>query len=199
MTSSHARAPRSRGAVVWLWVVAGVLVLAVAAVAAVLLTNRGGAAEEPKPSAVTLPAPTPTVSAIPKVDGSDFYDGLPATVLAFALSQVAPGDVLLGAGALEGYQLDYTDGAQTVTVLAGQWPTAEEASAAAAILVTAASDGAAAEPTTAPVEVDGTEVGTATTIEHDGTTTIVWTNGTAVLQASGPSAAVPDLYTAYAM
>lgn len=199
MTSSHARAPRRRGAVVWLWVVVGVVVLALAAVAALWLTNRGGAPEEPKPSVVTLPYPTPTVSAIPKVDGSDFYDALPDTVLAFALSQVAPGDAMLGAGALEGYQLDYTDGAQTATVLAGQWPTAEEATAAAALLVTAASEGATGEPTTAPVEVAGAEVGTATTVEHDGTTTVVWTNGTAVLQVSGPSAVVPDLYTAYTM
>lgn len=196
MTETHARGRRQPP--LWLWIAAGVLAVGLATVIALLLGNRGGG-PVPEAEVVTLPVPTPTVSAIARDPGTPFYDALPSEVLAFALSASADSPEMLDAGALEGYQLDYTDGAQTVTVLAGQWPTAEEASAAAAILVTAASDGAAAEPTTAPVEVDGTEVGTATTIEHDGTTTIVWTNGTAVLQASGPSAAVPDLYTAYAM
>jgi hypothetical protein len=195
MSESHARGRRRPP--LWLWIAAGVLAVGVAAVVALLLGNRGGG-PVPEAEVVTLPVPTPTVSAIAREAGTPFYDALPSEVLAFALSASADSQQMLAAGALEGYQLDYTDGSQQVVLQAGQWPTADEADAAYAAMLAAVVPEGASPDDTGAVEVDGSQVGTYATVTHeDGTSTVLWTNGTAVLELDGPADALPDLYTAF--
>ncbi|MCV2393241.1 hypothetical protein OEB99_02870 [Actinotalea sp. M2MS4P-6] len=225
MTESHARAKPSRRLPVWVWIVSGVLLVGVAATGALLMVNRGGGPVPPEAEVVTLPVPTPTVTAIDREPGTEFYDALPSEVLAFALADTGDAPELVGDGALEAYWMDYSDGSQEVSVLAGQWETAEEADAVYGRLADAASADAAvpsatAEPSTetedtsamadettsaAPsaveegaVLVDGQEVGSYTIASHaDGTALAVWSNGTVVLTASGPLAAVRDVYEAF--
>lgn len=195
MSESHARGRRRPP--LWLWIAAGVLAVGVAAVVALLLGNRGGG-PVPEAEVVTLPVPTPTVSAMERESGTPFYDALPSDVLAFALSASADSPEMLAAGALEGYRMDYTDGTQQVVLLAGQWPTAEEADAAyTAMLASVVPEGSTPDDTGA-VEVDGTQVGSYSMItSEDGTSTVLWSNGTAVMELTGPADAVPDLYTAF--
>lgn len=181
----------------WVLIVAGVVVLAVVAVVAVLLTR--GEPETPEAEVVTLPVPTPTIEPVERPEGTAFAQALPSEVLDLALAAFADEPSLVTAGALEAYRLDYTDGGDTdVVVLAGQWETAEEAAAAMAAAVTAGTP-EGAEVTEGTVEVDGTQVGTSVLVAGDGTETVWWTNGTVMLQATGPSGAVADVHTAYAL
>ena len=220
MSESHGRA-RHRPPI-WLWVVAGVLLVGVAAVAALLMSLRGGG-PAPEAEVITLPPPSPTVEPLGREGGTAFFDALPSTSAAFALSATADAPTLVQAGALEGYTLQYTDGQQEVSVLAGQWPTEAEAEAAYQPMADAAAAGAAApapsetatasatgaeSSTAAPAEpveegavkVAGTEVGRYTLALHaDGSATMVWRNGTVALQADGPAAAVRDLYAGFAL
>ncbi len=151
MTESHARAGGGRRLPVWLWIAAGVLAVGVAATVALLMGNRGGGPVPPEAEVVTLPVPTPTVSAIDREPGSAFFDALPSEVLAFALAETAEAPDLVADGALEAYTLTYTDGSQDLMVQAGQWPTAEEAQDVyAGLAETAAADAAA--PTATPTQ-----------------------------------------------
>lgn len=195
MSQTHARGRRQPP--LWLWIAAGTLAVGLATVLALLLGNRGGG-PVPEAEVVTLPVPTPTVSAIAREAGTTFYDALPSEVLTFALSASADSPEMVAAGALEGYQLEYTDGTRQVVLRAGQWPTADEADAAyAALLASIAPEGATPDDSGA-VEVDGTEVGSYAMVTHeDGTGTVVWSNGTAVMELEGPADALPDLYTAF--
>ncbi len=195
MSETHARGRRQPP--LWLWIAAGVLAVGLATVIALLLGNRGGG-PVPEAEVVTLPVPTPTVSAIARDAGTPFYDALPSDVLAFALSASAESPEMLGAGALEGYRLDYTDGTQQVVLRAGQWPTSDEADAAySAMLASIAPEGATPDDSGA-VQVDGTQVGSyAMVTREDGTGTVLWSNGTAVMELDGPADALPDLYTAF--
>lgn len=195
MTESHARGRRQPP--LWLWIAAGVLAVGLATVIGLLLGNRGGG-PVPEAEVVTLPMPTPTVSAIARETGTPFYDALPSEVLAFALSASADSSEMLGAGALEGYQLDYTDGTRQVVLQAGQWPTTDEADAAYAALLASVVPEGATPDTSGAVQVDGTDAGTYTMVTHpDGTATVLWSNGTAVMQLDGPADALPDFYTAF--
>lgn len=195
MSETHARGRRQPP--LWLWIAAGTLAVGLATVLALLLGNRGGG-PVPEAEVVTLPVPTPTVSAIAREAGTPFYDALPSEVLGFALSASADSPEMVAAGALEGYQLEYTDGTQQVVLRAGQWPTADEADAAyAELLASIAPEGATPDDSGA-VEVDGTEVGSYAMVTHeDGTGTVVWSNGTAVMELEGSADALPDLYTAF--
>ncbi len=197
MSESHASTRRRPP--VWLWVVAGVLMVGIAATAALLAGNRGGG-PVPEASVITLPVPTPTVSAIARDPGTPFYDALPSTVLAFALSASADSPDLLAAGALEAYRMEYTDGTQTIVVQAGQWPNADDAGAAYTTLLAPLVPEGTTPADQGAVTVDGTDVGHYTLIDHgDGTSTMVWTNTTAVLKMDGPSDALRDVYAAFSL
>lgn len=226
MSENHARATTRRRLPVWVWVVAGALLVGIAGTAALLMVNRGGSTVPPEAEVVTLPVPTPTVTAIEREPGTAFYDALPSQVLAFALADSAEAADLVAAGALEAYRMDYTDGSQGIEVQAGQWPTAEEASAVYDDLVAAAA-GDAALPTATPTQTDdesgedvaddmptatatpqavedgtvlaaGAKAGRYTMVSHaDGSGMVVWTNGTVVLSATGPLDSVRDVYTAF--
>ena len=202
------------------------LLVGIAAVAALLMSNRGGG-PAPEAEVITLPPRTPTVAPVDREPGTDFFEALPSTSVAFALSATADAPDLVLAGALEAYTLEYTDGEQQVVVVAGQWPSEDDATAAYQAMADAAAataaapappdgedaDGAGADgeqdgdesPAPQPLEegavqVCGTEVGRYTIALHaDGTATMVWRNGTVVLRADGPAAAVRELYTGYAL
>ena len=194
-------APRRRGLPTWLLAVVGVLVVGLVVVAVLVLSNRTSPAVAPGPAAaaqtVTLAAPQPTVKPIARDAGTTFFDALPSTVLSYALSQAGPAVPLVTAGALEGYQMAYTDGgSSTLTLSAGQWPTAQAAAAAYTGLVAARPAAGAVEE--GAVQVGGTEVGRFTIAPRaDGTGTLTWSNGTAVMQVDGPAAALRDFYAAF--
>jgi hypothetical protein len=155
--------------------------------------------DAPEPQTVVLPSPTPTVTPVAREPLTAFADALPSSVLRYALTSVSEETPLLLAGALEGYRLDYSDGAGgTVTVLAAQWPTAEEAVAAAGAATAGAAPVDDGEPASGEVVVGGAPVGAWTlTQAADGTGTVTWTNGTALLQATAPLDVVRDVYAAY--
>ncbi|WNB85916.1 hypothetical protein [Cellulomonas sp. ATA003] len=205
--------------------------IALGAVAAVLVAGAGAAAAvgafrpdpvpAPPPHVVVLPSPTPTVAPVERQPTSPFADALPSTVLAFALTGITEERSLLLDGALEGHRLDYADGAGgTLTVLAGQWPTPEDARDAWTRAVREPGGGADAsgeasaddptsgepdpdapdpgDPTSGEVMVDGTPVGRwALTPVDDGTAVVTWTNGTALLQVTGPADVVRDVHAAF--
>jgi hypothetical protein len=193
--------PRRRRAL--LAVLAGTVVLGGAAAVVLGVLDVGRGQDAAAPETVVLPSPTPTVAPVARQPVSAFADSLPSSVLTFALTSIAEHPPLLLAGAVEGWRLDYTDGAGgALTVTAGQWETDADAAAALAA-ATAAAGGASVpvadgEPTTGEVQVGGAVVGTWTlTQAPDGTATVSWSNGTAVLQATGPADVVRDVYAAY--
>lgn len=212
--------PKGRRPPVWVLVLLGLVVVG-AVVAAVLLLNGrdGGQAAAPDPEVVTLPLPTPTVQPIPREGATAFASALPSTVLAYALAEAGEHPPFLTAGALEAYRYVYTDGATSVVLLAGQWETPEEASAAYAATVQAqtgavaatgagdAGDGEEEDADTstdteegAVTTTDGTETGRWTLVPRgDGTATLTWWNGTAMLQLDGPVDVVPDLFAAFTL
>ncbi len=187
---------RRRGAVVG--AVAAVLALGVAGALALGLLDRAPGSG-PAPEPVVLPSPTPTVVPIAREPRTPFADALPATVLQYALASVEEETSLLVAGALEGYRLGYADGADGVlTVLAGQWPTADPA---ATVLAATTSDATPVDDggrTSGDVLADGITAGTwALTRDRDGATWMTWTNGTALFRATGPADVLRDVLAAY--
>jgi hypothetical protein len=155
---------------VWVAVAAVAAVAVVGAIAVVLVAKgRTGDVAATPPSVVvtvTAPAPTPTVSPITLPGGTAFAAALPATVGAFALVGVAEFEPWEQAGAIEAYDLLYTDGEDSIAVIAGQWP-----------------DAAAAEAALGAVDPDELLAGTSGVT---GDETQVWANQTAVFAAGGP-------------
>ncbi|MBD8079453.1 hypothetical protein [Cellulosimicrobium arenosum] len=183
------------------------LVLLLAVVAAVVLflalvwpgfaTAEADQAPEPTVT-VTAEAPTPTIEPVPRTAQTPFAEALPSTVLGFALTEEAEQEEWTTAGAIEAYALRYADGpgddAVVVTVTAGQYASEAEAQVAAQALVEAAGTGGDQGEVTVEGEVAGTWV---LSPGDDGTSTVTWSNGTAVLQATGPDDVVEDVYSAY--
>ncbi|WP_199423415.1 hypothetical protein [Actinotalea solisilvae] len=215
-TPAASTPPGRRRPPVWALVAAAVVLVGVVVAAVLLLGDRGGeAGPAPEAEVVTLPVPTPTVEAIPREGGTAFSQALPSTVLAHALSEVGEHVPFLTSGAIEAYRYVYTDGAAPVVLTAGQWETPEEASGVYAALVQAqtaaaaeagaadAGDGEEGESATdlqeGPVTTtDGAETGRYTLVPRpDGTGTVTWWNGTAVLQLDGPTEELLDLFTAF--
>ncbi len=180
--------------------------------------NRGGSPVAAVTSTTVLPSPTPTIAPAAREKGSAFLDALPSSVLQYAWASVAPDDAWRASGALEAYDVGYTDGGSgKVTVRAGQWRTAAEVSTVRTALVTdltskAAAPSATSMPTastgpttsTAPasstgdVTVAGATVGTWTIVPRaDGSGTVVWSNGTTLFEVSAPAAELANLYAAF--
>jgi len=188
----------------WAWVAAGVVVIAVV-VAIVVGTRSGGpsgAATAPTVT-TTLPAPTPTATPVDHSDGSDLFTSLPGTTAQFVLTAVADAPAWVDdSDAVESYTLTYqgpstasVSSASPVTVsytaVVGQWAKAEDATAFAASLVSAQPADPTATTTNGDVTAAGTKVGTSTiTVPADAAAdgTAVWTNGTVVVQVTGPGA-----------
>jgi hypothetical protein len=179
----------------------GVLVVVLALV---LLTGfawpgfwRSEATPEPVPTVtVTAPVPTPTVKAVERGgDETAFQKALPSAVLQLALGSLGEAKEPKGEGALEAWNAEYSDGdAVEVAVVAGQWSTDGEAATAAAAWTAAAGEA----DRTGDVKVGKKVVGQYAFVPvKGGKTVVVWQNGTALLQATGPTDLMEDFYTAF--
>jgi hypothetical protein len=192
--------------------VVGVVVLIAAAIVVGIVVSSNGADDDAQPAAATtilLPSPTPTLAPVARPATTAFAAALPTSVLQYALATSAPDAEWQAAGAIEAYTETFSDGADgTVTVRAGQWETPEEAAAFAATLVAAfpaaptpdasASPTGPALPQSGDVTAGGAAAGTFSIVDAgDGTGVAVWTNGTAVFQATAPVADIANVYNAF--
>lgn len=163
-------------------------------------------------STLLVPSPTPTVEPVARTATSAFAAALPTSVLQYALASSVNDDEWLGKGALEAYAETFTDGTGTTLGLqVGQWATPQEATAvlgaltaAPATATAAATPGASATadaaglPRTGTVDAAGQAVGSYVIVDNgDGTGTATWTNGTALLQLSGPVTEIARAYSAF--
>ena len=126
-------------------------------------------------------------------DPTDLQAAMPGVVDTWALTEaqtVAPAEAGLTARAAEVDVLTYADGTATLTLRAIQHYDTE---AAVAQFEALAADGT----DRAPVTAGGTEVGERATVPADDATTIVWRNGTAVMELTGPADAVEGFYAAF--
>jgi hypothetical protein len=147
---------------------------------------------------VTLPAPTATAqpAALP-AGATTFVQATPGTVGPWARTSTKPADA---GAATEAWVVTYAgpfEGAgTTVTLRAWQYETAAEAADAADALA-----GKGATPSgSGDVEVGGKKAGRYAVVPgSDGSAQVVWDNGTAVFDASGPADAVRAFYLAFPM
>ena len=186
-----------RSVPLWAWIVAGVAVVALIVTAVIMLTTK----DAPEPivldaETVTAEAPTPGVEPIERNPATAFETALPSVVRGWAVASDEPATDLVAAGALEGRALTYTDGAAEpveLALVAGLWATVEAADARLDAVV--AGLGAVTESGAVPAE--GAPLGRFALVESGDTATVVWTNGSAVLQLSGPTEAVREAYLAF--
>lgn len=187
-----------------IWSVVAAVVLVAAAITAYLVLRDDSEAPAPAPTTtVTLPAPTPTAQAVARGEGTALFAAFPDSVRQYVLTAITPADLAAEGGALEAYDLSYAgvaDGVEaTYTVHVAQWATPEEAAAAAE----AWGSPLAPASSTGEVMVGGTASGAFSLFGDDGTATetgtAVWTNGTVVLQATGPALDIRNFYLAFSL
>lgn len=145
---------------------------------------------------VTAPVPTPTVKAMDRSgDETAFQKALPSTVLQFALGSLAEAKEPKEQGALEAWNAEYSDGdSGEVVLVAGQWATSDEAAGAAAAWTSAAGEA----EREGDVKVGKKVVGQYAIVPaKGGKAVVVWQNGTAVMQATGPAGVMEDFYAAF--
>ncbi|MFD7308114.1 hypothetical protein [Promicromonospora sp. NPDC059942] len=188
---------RRRRLVVFVGVLVIVLVLVLLAGFAWPGFWRSAATPEPVPTVtVTAPVPTPTVKAMDRSgEETAFQKALPSAVLQLALGSLTEAKEPKGEGALEAWNAEYSDGDSVeVAVVAGQWATEDEAATGAAAWTASAGEA----DRTGDVKVGKKVVGQYAFVPADGgKTVVVWQNGTAVLQATGPADVMEDFYTAF--
>jgi hypothetical protein len=177
-----------------------VIVLAVVLVAGFAWPGFWRSSEtEPQPVptvTVTAPAPTPTVKAMERADDETaFQKALPSTVLQFALGSFTEAKEPKEQGALEAWNTEYADGGPgEVELVAGQWATSDDAAAAA----TAWTQAAGEADGEGDVKVGKKVVGQYAIVPVKGDkVVVVWQNGTAVMQATGPAGTMEDFYAAF--
>jgi hypothetical protein len=199
MDGRHAHVDRATFRRRRLLVGAGVAVLAVVVVLVLAYAWPGFATSDPAaPAAVTVtvtePAPGPTGQAAPlPSSATPFLKALPATVGPWVRTGAGAADA--GDGT-EAWTVTYAGDGARLTVTASQYATAGDAQAAYAAASTAG---------TAPTEHDDVFVGGkragsyAVVPGSGGNATVTWRNGTAVLSANGPEAAVRQLFGAFPM
>jgi uncharacterized membrane protein len=160
--------------------------------------------DDPAPAVtVTAPAPTPTVEPSGRPENQTaFLGALPDTVLQLAVRGAAenPGWIE-DLEAIEAWDVTYADGPDpaaataVVSVTAGQWDDADSAGAALEALLAEAGEPTAEGDVTVGEETAGEYA--VTPAADAGTSVVTWRNGTAVLQATGPSDLVEDFYSAF--
>ncbi|MGO1315920.1 MAG: hypothetical protein ACTMIR_02620 [Cellulomonadaceae bacterium] len=177
------------------------VVVAVALVVVGVLFATGNREPATTPAAVTVtnPAPSPAIEPVAKEAGSPFYDLLPATVLQLALASAVTDESPEVAGALEAHTLTYSDGGDVeVTVRASQWRSVDAATRAQQAVLGALGEAAPeAERRESPVEAGGGQAGTLIVLTAGDEAHAVWTNGTALLVASGPADLLEKVVAAY--
>ncbi|MDR2378920.1 MAG: hypothetical protein LBD70_05810 [Bifidobacteriaceae bacterium] len=178
--------PRSRA---WLWasVLAVAMMVAAAVVYVVIVRGKQDVPAAPQPTITvtkTVSPPAPKLSPAPRESGTAFYDRIPSTLGAYALTATAENPAWGELGAFDSYTLTYSDGDRQVTLLAGQWRTDEAAAEAFDAL-----GGPAGWP--------GGQVDlTATTCPQppDPDVKAIWSNRTAVFQVDAPAGGAGELY-----
>lgn len=159
--------------------------------------------DEPLPEVtVTAPPPSPTAQAAELPSGAtEFLSAMPDSALQLVRLQAAENTAWVSdSGAVEAWDLTYgdgTEGGEQVALVAAQWADADAASAVYDTLL-----GAAGEPTTSgDVTVGGEVTGSyaVTPGASEGTSVVLWRNGTAVFRAEGPDQLVQDFYQTFPM
>ena len=184
---------RKRG-LMWLWIVLAAIVVGVTAF---VLAQTVFATPEPiivPGVTVTEPAPSPTISPLAIASPTPFLAAIPSTVGTYSLTATAPADNLDAATygrTAEAHRLTYRSGATEVTVLAIQYYSADDATAAWTAL-------AGPSPASTPVMVGGAEAGQKASVTTP-TPAIVWRNGTAVFVLTGPSTELEAFYEKYGL
>ena len=172
----------------WPLILIGLVVMAGIA-AAILWTLRAENIELPPQQIVAEPTGR-VIEPITPEDPTPFLAALPTTAGEWAMTAALTNDALadqaLPSRVAESHTLTYSDGTTEATVVARQLYSSDDAHDA---LVRAA--GKKAELTEATV--GDTVVGERAESLEDGTLTIMWTNGSAYFEASGPEASVREL------
>lgn len=181
-------------------VVALVVIVAVAVVTAFVWPGFARQDAEPLPDVtVTAAPPTPTAEPADLPDGAtDFLSAMPGSTLQLVRLDVAEGEWVEDADAIEAWDVTYgdgSDGGEEVTLTAGQWADADAAAEVHSALLEAAGSPTAEGDVTVGDETVGTYAVTPGTAA--GQSVVTWRNGTAVLQASGPDQLVQDFYQAF--
>jgi hypothetical protein len=182
------------------WLVVVLVALVVVGGAVAFVVARGGT-DQVLPT-VVLPPPTPTVTPVARDTATAFQQALPDTVLAFAVSGQTDAVDLLDAGAVEAYDVVYTDGQVDAHLRAAQWPTPDSAATAFSTQLAEPAPASTAAPTTsrdAPVEVAGTPAGRVIIVDDGVVARAVWSNGATTFRLDGPSGVVETFYDAFGM
>jgi hypothetical protein len=164
-----------------------VVLVGSAALVYVFLSDARAEAEDPGPATtvtVTAPPPSPTIEPSPREPGTAFYDAIPSAVGTYVLVATAPGEEFEQAGAYDSYALTYSDGAEEITLLAGQWRTEAAATDAFNEL-----DGPAGWP---GADVDLTATSCPEAPEPD--TKALWRNVTVIFQVDAPAGGAAEFY-----
>ena len=199
----HATSPLRRG------------MIPLIAIGAVVVLGIGGyaiwqskAAPEPQvtPPAVTVTAelPTPNMTPIALDLPAPLGDLLPATTGQFALTEMTADTGKDTVRALESHALTYSVGAtpevsqSDITLDVSRWNTPAEAKEFSTELEGAAASGNPdAVMTSGVVEAGDKEVGTFVMRLGAELGVVTWTNGTTVLQATGPHDQIEDFYVGF--
>jgi hypothetical protein len=192
-----------------LFLLVGVLVVAVAGAATWWFVFRNTPVSTPTVTIERQPLPTPTIPAVPRPADTAFTRALPTSVLQYAVVSSAAEPSWTDLGALEAYVEELSDGGDGTLVLrAGQWATPEEVGVAFAQITqppaetdpTATSTGTGGTPRTGKVQVGGVEVGHFVILDAgDGNGSITWSNNTSIFQLTGTAAEAVRAYKAFPM
>jgi hypothetical protein len=172
----------------WLWalILAVVMMVAAALLYFFVVREKNAPPETPPTQTLTVraSAPTPKISPSPRESGTAFYERLPSVVGAYVLVGTAENAAWDELGAFDAYTLTYSDGEQTITLLAGQWRTDESADEAFSSL-----DGPEGWP--------GADLDLASKTcpeAADPDIKAIWVNRTAVFQVDAPAGGAAEFF-----
>jgi hypothetical protein len=145
---------------------------------------------------VTVPPPAPTGSpvALP-ASATPFLEALPATVGPWVRTGAKPAPSGGAGSPLESWDVTYAGAGSELTVRASQYATASAAQDAFAKATSSAKPSAQGD-----VLVGGKKAGSYVVVPgSDSQAAVTWSNGTALLTATGPDGVVQQLYGAFGM
>lgn len=189
---ARASAPRKWWSSVPVLVIAGLIVMGGVGVGLyALLTPQNEV--ELTPEVIVASPETPALDPIAIEDPTDFQAALPGVVGTYALTSVETPELRsldLPVRAAEASDLTYDDQQTTLSLRAIQHFDQE---AAVAQFEALAAEGSDREP----VDAGGVDLGERATVPSDAGQSIVWRNGTAVFELTGPADAVEEFYASY--